>query len=37
MTATEQNEFDEGGDPCIHVIRIFESEEEQKQCLKHWE
>ena len=36
MTPTEQNQFEEGEDPCIHVIRIFESEEEQKQCLEHW-
>lgn len=36
MTEDETKEFDEGGDPCIHVIRIFESEDEQKKALEIW-
>lgn len=27
-TEEEENEMEEGGDPCIHVIRVFSSEEE---------
>jgi len=26
----EDDEFDEGGDPCIHVIRMYESDEQKK-------
>ena len=37
MTDEEIQEYDDGGDPCIHVIRIFESETEQKKALKNWE
>ena len=35
MTAEENKEFEEGSDPCIHVIRIFESEKEQKKAIRH--
>jgi hypothetical protein len=27
-TEDEENEMEEGGDPCLHVIRVFSTEEE---------
>jgi hypothetical protein len=27
-TEDEENEMEEGGDPCMHVIRVFSTEEE---------
>jgi hypothetical protein len=35
MTDEEMTEFDDGGDPCIHVIRIFEAPEQQEQALRN--
>ena len=37
MTERESSEYDDGGDPCIHVIRIFEDEADQREALKGWE
>jgi len=34
MTEEEEQEWEDGHDPCIHVIRIFESEEDQQNALK---
>jgi hypothetical protein len=33
MTPEEDEEFNEGGDPCIHVIRFFTSKEEQEAAI----
>ena len=37
MTERESSEYDDGGEPCIHVIRIFEDEADQREALKGWE
>lgn len=29
MTEAEETEYSEGGDPCIHVLRLYEDEEEK--------
>lgn len=28
-TANEDEEWDDGGDPCIHILRLFRDEEER--------
>lgn len=32
-TTTESTEWEEGNDPCAHVIRLFETPEDQKDAL----
>jgi hypothetical protein len=27
LTNEEEQEFDDGGDPCIHILRLYEDEE----------
>lgn len=29
MTPEEEQEFEEGGDPCVHVLRLYESLEDK--------
>ena len=31
MSVTEDEEFGDGGDPCLHVVRMYESEEHKKE------
>lgn len=30
-SAIEDEEYEQGGDPCIHVVRMYEDKEQQKQ------
>ena len=34
MADEEHEEFDEGHDPCLHIIRMYESEQ-QKDAIEH--
>ena len=35
MTANEEEEFNDGSDPCIHVVRFFDSEADLKDAVKN--
>jgi len=35
LTVDEEFEFDEGHDPCVHVIRVLESPEQWEEALQH--
>jgi hypothetical protein len=32
FTATEDEEMTEGNDPCIHVVRLYETVDQKKGC-----
>lgn len=32
MTASEDEQVDNGGDPCVHVVRLYESPDQKKGC-----
>jgi len=35
LTVDEEFQFEQGFDPCVHVIRVFESPEEWEEGLAH--
>jgi len=37
MTEQEIDDFDNGSDPCIHVIRLFETEADQKSVINRFD
>lgn len=34
LTSAEEEEFEQGSDPCIHVIRLFDSREDQREAFR---
>jgi hypothetical protein len=30
MSETEMEEFEDGGDPCLHIIRLYEDTDQKK-------
>lgn len=35
LTTEQESEFDDGGDPCVHVVQVFESKEHRDHVMNN--